>query len=385
MSKRQPVIWDADPHTIAKITILKGYLNAWFRILGQRRRGETILYVDGFAGPGYYRNHDEGSPLAAVRAAHGSIKELGERFVAQQISCIFIEGRRDRFDALKLVLAPFVGKPKLEIHPYNTTFAEGIVKAQAEHAELFNRKHPLFVFADPFGGKGIPFGTFVDCMKGEASELLINLDADGIGRMFAAENNNHRDQQLTELFGDDSWKTALTVGSDLKTLSVQILDLYKRRLMAIGVRFVWPFAMRGVKDLLNYYLVFATKHPLGMEKMKESMRTIDKDRTYTFSDAHSRQGVLFRNDQPEEYADAMFRYFNGKAVTPDEALAYALSETPFSNAKGMLAVLEKIGRLRVEIVEGENRKAGSFPEGKVRALHFGRFEVRSVQGELEID
>ena len=34
MSKRMPVVWDAAPHTIAKIAILRGYLKAWFRILG---------------------------------------------------------------------------------------------------------------------------------------------------------------------------------------------------------------------------------------------------------------------------------------------------------------------------------------------------------------
>jgi len=33
--------------------MLKAYLNAWFRILGMKRRGQTILYVDGFAGPGF--------------------------------------------------------------------------------------------------------------------------------------------------------------------------------------------------------------------------------------------------------------------------------------------------------------------------------------------
>ena len=67
---------ECGPHTIAKIAILKGYLKAWFRILGARRPGELILYVDGFAGPGHYRNHDEGSPLAALRALRERLARL---------------------------------------------------------------------------------------------------------------------------------------------------------------------------------------------------------------------------------------------------------------------------------------------------------------------
>ena len=73
MSKRLGVVWDADPHTIAKIAILKNYLHVWFRILGKTRRAQTLLYVDGFAGPGYYKNHNEGSPLAALSTANGAI------------------------------------------------------------------------------------------------------------------------------------------------------------------------------------------------------------------------------------------------------------------------------------------------------------------------
>ena len=52
MSKKLPTVWTATEHTKAKIAILKGYLDAWFRILGKTRKNQPILYVDGFAGPG---------------------------------------------------------------------------------------------------------------------------------------------------------------------------------------------------------------------------------------------------------------------------------------------------------------------------------------------
>ena len=55
-------------------------------------------------------------------------------------------------------------------------------------------------------------------MEGTTAELLINLDADGIGRIFTAESNNNREPQLTELFGNECWREALTAGRDLKKL-----------------------------------------------------------------------------------------------------------------------------------------------------------------------
>jgi three-Cys-motif partner protein len=52
--KKLPTIWNAPPHTIAKIEMLRAYLVAWFQILGRSRPGQDLLYVDGFAGPGEY-------------------------------------------------------------------------------------------------------------------------------------------------------------------------------------------------------------------------------------------------------------------------------------------------------------------------------------------
>jgi three-Cys-motif partner protein len=310
------VLWDADPHTIAKIAILKGYLNAWFRVLGKSRKNQVIFYIDGFAGPGRYRNHPEGSPIAVLKAAEGAIRSLGADFIASRLHCAFIESHGERFKVLSAAVAPYEGNPQIAITKKNCEFSDGIAEIRKEFPGSFLGEGPLFVFADPFGGTGIPFQTFEDCMQGDTAELLINLDADGIGRIFSAANNKRRDAQLTELFGGEYWREELTTGGDLKKLSVQILDLYKKRLLTLrGVRFVWSFAMRGKKDALNYYLVFATKHPLGMEKMKEAMKAIDRTGTYSFSDAHAEQQVLFRDDNAAIYAEALFRTFQGRTIS----------------------------------------------------------------------
>ncbi len=383
MPTRLPPIWDADPHTLAKIAILKGYLHAWFRILGARMRRQVILYVDGFAGPGHYRNHDEGSPLAAVRAAVSTLESLGSGFVAAKIHCAFIESRRDRFRALKATIAPFLGVPRLGITLGHCDFVEGMNRVRTEVPGPFQGEGPLLVFADPFGGTGIPFRTFSECMAAGSAELLVNLDADGIGRIFLAGTNNRRDEQLTELFGCESWRTELTTSGDLRALSAQILALYKKQLRTLpSLNYVWSFAMRGAGDTLNYYLVFATKHPLGMEKMKEAMKAIDDSGGYTFSDAHVDQLVLFRGDNEDVYAQQMFAAFNGRSVAMAEVIAFALNETPFTNPKSMLGVLHGQDRLRLEPVAGARVRNGTFPEDKIHAITFGHFGAVQRQTEL---
>ena len=66
--------------------------------------------------------------------------------------------------------------------------------------------------------------------------------------------------------------------------------------------------MRGKKDSLNYHLVFATKHALGMEKMKEAMRAIDRTGSYSFSDAHVGQRECFsERTTTNDHADDLLR------------------------------------------------------------------------------
>lgn len=382
MSKKLPTIWEADAHTVAKITILRYYLGAWIRILGKTRRNQTIIYVDGFAGPGSYKNHAEGSPVAALRVAESAIAELGVNFIAKEIHCAFIEKDADRYNVLQQAIADFAGKPHLGITHFGCEFASGIEKLRAKVPGPFQGQGPLFVFADPFGGTGIPFQTFARCMEGPMSELLINLDADGIGRIFQA-NNPKRDEQLMELFGDDSWRSSLNPADSQAKLSLDILHLYKRRLRSLpGVKFVWSFAMRGVHDKINYHLVFATKHPLGLEKMKEAMRSIDQTGSFSFSDAHVDQHRLFTADNEEHYADLMWRTFKDQSIPYPTALLWALNESPFTNPKSMLRALETEGRVVADVVAGANRKKGDFSEEKIAALRFGQFASSMQQTEL---
>lgn len=383
MSKKHPVLWPAKPHTIAKIEILKGYLKAWLRILGSTRRGQVILYVDGFAGPGRYVNHREGSPIAALEVARNTFFSMKAAFVAGKIECAFIESDLDRHGILCESVVPFQKIPGLGITTLCEEFTEGIAQLRKKFPGSFSGKGPLFIFADPFGGTGIPFQTFAQCMQANTAELLINLDADGIGRIFAASNNNKREEQLTELFGDDSWKTALTAGSDLKSLCVQILDLYKLRLRSLpGGVLIWTFAMRSKDNTLNYHLVFATRHRLGLEKMKEAMKAIDQTGSYSFSDAHAGQILLFRDDDEVQFAGRLFSNFDGQTITLEQADTFALTETPFLNAKAMLAILEKQQRLQVETVKGHKRRANTYPDGKVAALRFGQFTTRCEHPNL---
>lgn len=110
--KKVGTIWEAEPHTIAKITILESYLHAWFQIMGRSMAGKDILYVDGFADPGEYTNCPKGSPIAALNAAKEALRLSGGQWKAGTIHCAFIEAEEKRFNHLQKAIIQYFAQRK---------------------------------------------------------------------------------------------------------------------------------------------------------------------------------------------------------------------------------------------------------------------------------
>ena len=366
-SGKHETLWQAEPHTLAKIEILKGYLNAYFPILGRSKRGQNILLVDGFAGPGEYTNASEGSPVVALRTATAALSSLGTAWIAEAVHCIFIEPDKDACGHLRERLEKVQVHRSVKKLVIEKTFVNGIAEVQQKFPRPFTTADPLFVFIDPFGATGVPFENVAAVLGTPCSEVLINLDSDGIARNFMVAAGEARDKLLTTIFGDESWRQALTT-ADFKTLCQQVLGLYKQKLRAIrGVEYVFSFEMRGRKDTLNYHLVFASQNPLGLEKMKEAMRRIDNSGSYTFSDGHVNQITMFRFDHPEDFAPKLHQQFIGHEVAYLPVATFALNETPFTNPIQMLRVLHE--RRQIEVTRYDPKTKG-FSGEHVRTIKF---------------
>jgi len=382
-SKKLTTIWKAEPHTIAKIALLSTYLKAWFSILGTKppQRNAAILYVDGFAGPGEYTNHSTGSPIAAVEAATSALNTHGANWKAGDIYCAFVELDAARVKNLQGKLSTIKTHARVHASTYATTFVDGLAAIKAARPRPFSQADPLFVFIDPFGATGAPFTAVADILRSRSSEVLINLDADGIARIFHAGEDANRDVLLAEIFGDTTWQTLLSLDAPFDVLCRQILDLYKRRLRLLpGIGYVFAFEMRDKAASLSYFLVFASGHPLGLEKMKEAMRSIDQSGAHTFCDADVGQSLLFQFDDPTEFARRMFDRYKEKRVLYDELRDYALNDTPFANPKRMLKWIEENDLIEsVELFPGKTRRRGTFSEDAVKAIVF-RQGVTHAQG-----
>jgi three-Cys-motif partner protein len=313
-----------------------------------------------------------GSPIAAVVAARGALAALGGGWQAGDIYFGFIESDGERFANLEERLVPFLEDAKLRFHLFNSSFVDGLAALEVQMPNHFQGGAPLLAFIDPFGATGAPFTSVARILGSSASEVLINLDADGISRILLAGASADHDRLLTEVFGDNSWREALSAEHGLRHVCAHVLALYKRRLRSLpGVRYVFSFEMRDQRNALSYFLVFASQHPKGLEKMKEAMKRIDQDGSYCFTDGHVDQPTLFRYDDLAEWNRRLYEEFEGQHVGWAELQDYALTENPFTNPRSMLRNLEDQNLIRVDS-RGAARRKGTFPEGKIASIEFIR-------------
>jgi three-Cys-motif partner protein len=357
-------LWEAQPHTLAKIEIVRRYLFLWFSILGTRNK--RLAYIDGFAGPGKYSNSEQSSPIAALQAAKAAIERPGAKLENVEFSFLFVEKRKEFVEKLRSVVAANSWPPNIRWKIEQGSFEEKVGGILNDIRQQGQQLAPTFAFIDPFGATGLPFRVVAEILSYRSCEVLLNLDSDGIGRLITAQEFEKNQQNLDELFGDRSWQQ-LDPALPMTKLSSAVLSLYKKRLRSIrDVRYVFPFAMNTRQGQINYHLVFASQHRLGLEKMKEAMKAVDKTGSYSFSDDSVGQELLFKFDSPGDWVARMQDALGGVWRPYAEYHDYALIETPFINPKAMLEHLKLSGKVQVSW-RGAPAKLG-FPEDKISSI-----------------
>lgn len=353
-------VWERDPHTQAKHEILQNYLEAWFPILS--KYSGRIIYLDGFAGPGTYIGREDGSPVIALRTAASHV--LRHRF--HGILFIFIEKEIDRATILKDVLkARFPSlPPNLKYEVIGAEFAPTLESTLESLEKEGAKLAPTFAFLDPFGFSGFPMNLIGRMMSYDKCEVLITFMEGFVNRF----NDESQKPSLNELYATDEWQKLHQI-TDPEQRRKFLLNLYERQLRDVGrATYVRSFEMIGEHNQPIYYLIFGTKHPKGLEVMKEAMWTVDRRGTYRFSDITDIQQSYLIDYQAESHwvpsaAEMVFSKFRGKTVAKSEIVQFVITETPFLYRKAILEYLERAVAPKITKVTPPRKRAYSYPNG----------------------
>lgn len=350
--------WPLDPHTEAKHAILRRYLAAWFPILGKHH--DRVVYFDGFAGPGRYSQGEDGSPVIALKVArdhsHPTWKE---------IIFIFVEEDADRATWLQEKEIPSLNLPdSFRTHVLCGEFAPILASILDEQDARGYQLAPTFALIDPFGVTGLPYSLVDRLLARRRCEALITFMTSTVLR-FVTELPTH----VNELIGQPEASSLLAASADRVTTARLLYQQSLRR----RARYVRFFEMRNTKNRPIYDLFFASNHPLGHERMKGAMWSVDAFGAFSFSDATDPgQSTLFTPEPGEDLATVLGMHFAGQTVDSAEVFAY-VEQTAYleKHARAALRHLESGApldrRIAVESVkrDGRPRKGPTFPPGVI--------------------
>lgn len=280
------LLWDRDPHTVAKHQMLSMYLQAWFPILCSRFQRSGVTYAEGFAGPGEYLDHSEGSPVIALRQA------LRPDVTRHQcpIRVLCIEKRADRLKHLVAIVSQKFPDPSrlLQFHPItgdcNTDFLPRLAEIEAMDG-------PIFANLDGWG-VDTPFHIVERIGQCRSSEVLITFETQWFIRFASMDEVEAGDR----VFGNTAWRAVVDRPSPAQKRRF-LIDMYLQRLNEANFPFTLTFELvdEGGHGLL---LVFGTSSDLGVKKMKDSMWKVDPVNGSRFRDPRDLNQMSFDVDKP---------------------------------------------------------------------------------------
>jgi three-Cys-motif partner protein len=357
-AKTQDTVWKMDTHTAAKHGILRGYLYAWLPIMS--KYNGRLVYVDGFAGPGVYEDGEPGSPIIALKAF---LDHAQRDRISAELVYAFIEEDSERVAQLKKEIAKLGELPKnLKIEviegSFQDRFTELLDGLDQRGAELA----PTFAFIDPFGYTDAPMSLSGRFLQFERCEVLIYVPMRFVNRFVGREG---QENAMNTLFGTEKWQMARDLSGDERLRFLH--DLFAKQMREeCGLTYVRSFEIVSSANAASgYTLFFGTKHLLGLERMKESMWSIDPIEGKRYKDTTS-SGMqpLFEHDvDPTPLRDAMIKKFGRKPFTIEEAIEYTLVETPYIRShikKKTLKPMEAADKLEVL---SERKMKGTYPPG----------------------
>jgi len=247
---RQHFFEGVKDHSQIKLRAFQRYLKPWATMVGSPRNVHRVWIVDGFAGPGTYRNGDKGSPVLALELAD----ELVQSTTSYKIACILVEKSRANFRQLQRLPHQFRA---IEV------FAEiGSFWDRTETILSQVRDEPVLLFIDPFGLGDLDFERLVGfCTRLSKVDLMVNLASPAAARL--APNHS---ALIDRAVGGAGWNVET------------ITETFCRRLESrAGFLRAVPLPVTAAMGELKYVLVLAAKHRSAYRLWNDEIATSERD------------------------------------------------------------------------------------------------------------
>jgi len=302
-----------------KHRLLKGYIERLFMIRGQNEK--SISYVDCFAGPWQEGSLDlddtsVGISLGIMNDCKKALAKLSKDI---HFRALFIEKNPESYRKLK----SFVERSQwsgIDVKAINGDFYD----LRGEILKWCDDDSFVFFFVDPSGWKEVvEIDTLRPLLLRSKSEYLINFMFGFINRFYTQAA---LEQDMKRIFGSVEDLSGMSPEEREKYLVTLYQERLKgslpphhRRPRSARVQVLYP-----QKDRTLYYLVYLTRHPLGIMKFMEESEKLDVVQRIVRAEA--KQDRRIRQTGQGEFPAAVFMPIRKTVADPLEVKRYWLSK-----------------------------------------------------------
>ena len=220
-------------------------------------RGQPILLIDGYAGPGIFEDETHGSPIIMC--------EKAEERAKGNYHAVFINDRKKYHNKLSSEIQRRNWSKSAEARLGDTRLVlEELLKTL--------KSQTVFLYLDPFGPTGCDFNLLMPFLNRDprySTEIILTMNMPGMHRLAArhlpedgSEDQAIKDnrQKLTGVFGGGYWRDILWQDDNAEKREIQLIEAYQAQL-AKYLRFTRSCPVRdGTGKRIKYFIVFASHH-----------------------------------------------------------------------------------------------------------------------------
>jgi len=252
-----------------KHCLLEEYLPDWGLKVGSQ--WDSLVYVDGFAGPWDVRSPDfaDSSFGVAIASLDRVAKGLNEhRRKKLNVQCILVEQDKAAFKTLSTV-AESVSRPGFQVKAISGEFIEQLTEIN-KIVQRAGSSPFKFVFLDPKGWSDIPMQRLRPFLTDRSCEVVVNLMTRFIIRFF---DQPDRAESCRELFGRDDVLPIVQAAPPEDRQDVLVREYCKSLHTLCGFKYVSSAViLEPNRDDIRYFLVYGTNHHRGVEVFKTAER-----------------------------------------------------------------------------------------------------------------
>lgn len=249
----------------AKARIVTKYLPAWAHVVkakAERHSGGRIAYIDLFSGPGRYEDGEASTPILVLEQA------ISQLHLRNHLITVFNDATPKHVAALEMAVADLPGIQSLTHTPQITNHEVG------DETVKFLEKTalpPTFLFADPYGYKGLSLRLIHAAIKDWGCDCLFFFN---YNRIRGALLNDLVEGHIDDLFGQARANElrARIAAMPKREKEEAVIESLTRAIQDVGGGYVVSFRfLKNRGRQTSHHLIFVSKHPKGYEIMKDIM------------------------------------------------------------------------------------------------------------------